>query len=152
MAGRAWWRTPISKGLTPTSIPPFSRMKRACKGCSNNFRFPEVFPAMLPPRHRDPSMKAGNWAMPWCVVGDGESETGPLAASWHSNKFLNPRRDGAVLPILHLNGYKSANPTVLGRLSDEQLNHLFTGYGYEPHFVEGDHPEPMHQLMAATLD
>src|SRR5881296_1280980 len=87
-----------------------------------------------------------------CVVGDGESETGPLAASWHSNKFLNPRRDGAVLPILHLNGYKIANPTVLGRLSDEQLNHLFTGYGYEPHFVEGDHPEPMHQLMAATLD
>src|SRR6058998_1925820 len=87
-----------------------------------------------------------------CVVGDGESETGPLAASWHSNKFLNHRRDGAVLPILHLNGYKIANPTVLGRLSDEQLNHLFTGYGYEPHFVEGDHPEPMHQLMAATLD
>ena len=87
-----------------------------------------------------------------CVVGDGESETGPLAASWHSNKFLNPARDGAVLPILHLNGYKIANPTVLGRLSDEQLNHLFTGYGYEPHFVEGDDPEPMHQLMAATLD
>src|SRR5438034_199808 len=87
-----------------------------------------------------------------CVVGDGESETGPLAASWHSNKFLNPARDGAVLPILHLNGYKIANPTVLGRLSDEQLTHLFTGYGYEPHFVEGDDPEPMHQLMAATLD
>ena len=87
-----------------------------------------------------------------CVVGDGESETGPLAASWHSNKFINPARDGAVLPILHLNGYKIANPTVLGRLSDEQLNHLFTGYGYEPHFVEGDDPEPMHQLMAATLD
>src|SRR3989449_7894632 len=87
-----------------------------------------------------------------CVVGDGESETGPLAASWHSNKFLNPARDGAVLPILHLNGYKIANPTVLGRLSDETLTHLFTGYGYEPHFVEGDDPEPMHQLMAATLD
>src|SRR6266516_2672894 len=87
-----------------------------------------------------------------CVVGDGESETGPLAASWHSNKFINPARDGAVLPILHLNGYKIANPTVLGRLSDEQLTHLFTGHGYEPHFVEGDDPEPMHQLMAATLD
>jgi len=87
-----------------------------------------------------------------CVVGDGESETGPLAASWHSNKFINPARDGAVLPILHLNGYKIANPTMLGRVSDEQLNHLFTGYGYEPHFVEGDDPEPMHQLMAATLD
>jgi xylulose-5-phosphate/fructose-6-phosphate phosphoketolase len=87
-----------------------------------------------------------------CVVGDGESETGPLATSWHSNKFLNPVRDGAVLPVLHLNGYKIANPTVLGRLSDEELTHLFTGYGYEPHFVEGDDPEHMHQLMAATLD
>ena len=87
-----------------------------------------------------------------CVVGDGESETGPLAASWHSNKFLNPARDGAVLPILHLNGYKIANPTVLGRLSDDQLMHLFTGYGYKPYFVEGHEPEAMHQLMAATLD
>jgi xylulose-5-phosphate/fructose-6-phosphate phosphoketolase len=87
-----------------------------------------------------------------CVVGDGESETGPLATSWHSNKFLNPAGDGAVLPILHLNGYKIANPTVLGRLSDEELTHLFTGYGYKPYFVEGSDPEPMHQLMAATLD
>ncbi|PYS55236.1 MAG: phosphoketolase [Acidobacteria bacterium] len=87
-----------------------------------------------------------------CVVGDGESETGPLAASWHSNKFLNPARDGAVLPILHLNGYKIANPTVLGRLSDDQLIHLFTGYGYKPYFVEGHEAEAMHQLMAATLD
>jgi len=87
-----------------------------------------------------------------CVVGDGEAETGPLATSWHSNKFLNPVRDGAVLPILHLNGYKIANPTVLGRLKDEELTQLFTGYGYKPYFVEGDDPEPMHQLMAATLD
>jgi xylulose-5-phosphate/fructose-6-phosphate phosphoketolase len=87
-----------------------------------------------------------------CVVGDGESETGPLAASWHSNKFLNPARDGAVLPILHLNGYKIANPTVPGRMSDEQLTHLFTGYGYRPYFVEGSEPEAMHQLMAQTLD
>jgi xylulose-5-phosphate/fructose-6-phosphate phosphoketolase len=87
-----------------------------------------------------------------CVVGDGEAETGALATSWHSNKFLNPARDGAVLPILHLNGYKIANPTVLGRLSDEELTHLFYGYGYKPHFVEGHDPEPMHQLMAATLD
>ena len=87
-----------------------------------------------------------------CVVGDGESETGPLATSWHSNKFLNPARDGAVLPILHLNGYKIANPTVLGRLSDEELTHLFNGYGYKPYFVEGHEPETMHQLMAATLD
>ena len=87
-----------------------------------------------------------------CVVGDGECETGPLATSWHSNKFLNPARDGAVLPILHLNGYKIANPTVLGRLSDEDLTNLFAGYGYKPYFVEGHDPEPTHQLMAATFD
>ena len=87
-----------------------------------------------------------------CVVGDGEAETGPLATSWHSNKFLNPARDGAVLPILHLNGYKIANPTVLGRLSDEDLTHLFTGYGYKPYFVAGHDPAAMHQLMAGTLD
>ncbi|MGN6450950.1 MAG: phosphoketolase family protein, partial [Brucella intermedia] len=87
-----------------------------------------------------------------CVVGDGEAETGTLAASWHSNKFLNPARDGAVLPILHLNGYKIANPTILARLSDDDLTSLFRGYGYEPFFVEGSKPEAMHQQMAATLD
>jgi len=87
-----------------------------------------------------------------CVVGDGEAETGPLAASWHSNKFLNPARDGAVLPILHLNGYKIAGPTVLARLSNEELVHLFTGYGHKPYFVEGDDPMTMHRKMAAVLD
>jgi xylulose-5-phosphate/fructose-6-phosphate phosphoketolase len=87
-----------------------------------------------------------------CVVGDGEAETGPLATSWHSNKFLNPATDGAVLPILHLNGYKIANPTVLARISHQELEQLFRGYGYTPYFVEGDEPEKMHQLMAATLD
>jgi xylulose-5-phosphate/fructose-6-phosphate phosphoketolase len=87
-----------------------------------------------------------------CVVGDGEAETGPLATSWHSNKFLNPARDGAVLPILHLNGYKIANPTVLARLSDATLTHLFLGHGYKPHFVEGHESQAMHQLMASTLD
>ncbi|QDL09631.1 phosphoketolase [Brasilonema octagenarum UFV-E1] len=87
-----------------------------------------------------------------CVVGDGEAETGALATSWHSNKFLNPVYDGAVLPILHLNGYKIANPTVLARLSHEELESLFVGYGYKPYFVEGSDPETMHQLMAATLD
>jgi xylulose-5-phosphate/fructose-6-phosphate phosphoketolase len=87
-----------------------------------------------------------------CVVGDGEAETGPLATSWHSNKFLNPARDGAVLPILHLNGYKIANPALLARMTDEELTHLFVGYGYNPHFVEGNDPAVMHQLMAATLD
>ena len=87
-----------------------------------------------------------------CVIGDGEAETGALAASWHSNKFLNPARDGAVLPILHLNGFKIANPTVLARISHEDLVNLMRGYGYDPHFVEGDDPETVHLLMAATLD
>ena len=87
-----------------------------------------------------------------CVVGDGEAETGPLATAWHSNKFLNPARDGAVLPILHLNGYKIASPTVLARISHEELESLFIGYGYKPHFVEGAEPESIHQLMAETLD
>ena len=87
-----------------------------------------------------------------CVVGDGEAETGPLAAAWHSNKFLNHVRDGAVLPILHLNGYKIANPAVLARLSHEELESLFIGYGYKPYFVEGSDPKVMHQVMAATLD
>ncbi len=87
-----------------------------------------------------------------CVVGDGEAETGPLAASWHSNKFLNPVHDGAVLPILHLNGYKIAGPSVLARLPPDELEALFRGYGYTPYFVEGDDPMKMHQLMAATLD
>ncbi len=87
-----------------------------------------------------------------CVVGDGESETGPLATSWHSNKFINPVRDGAVLPVLHLNGYKIANPTIPGRMSDEELTQLFTGYGYKPYFIEGHEPRPMHQAMASTLD
>jgi xylulose-5-phosphate/fructose-6-phosphate phosphoketolase len=86
------------------------------------------------------------------VVGDGEAETGPLATSWHSNKFLNPVRDGAVLPILHLNGYKIANPTLLARISPEELEDLFRGYGWTPHVVEGDNPELMHQKMAATVD
>src|SRR5213082_1790228 len=87
-----------------------------------------------------------------CVVGDGEAETGPLATGWHSNKFLDPARDGAVLPILHLNGYKIAGPTVLARIPEGELESLFRGYGYEPHFVEGNEPARMHQLMAATLD
>jgi xylulose-5-phosphate/fructose-6-phosphate phosphoketolase len=87
-----------------------------------------------------------------CVVGDGEAETGPMATSWHSNKFLNPVTDGAVLPILHLNGYKIANPAVLARIGAEELRSLFVGYGYKPYLVEGDEPAAMHRLMAATLD
>jgi xylulose-5-phosphate/fructose-6-phosphate phosphoketolase len=87
-----------------------------------------------------------------CVVGDGEAETGPLATAWHSNKFINPVRDGAVLPVLNLNGYKIANPTLLARISHEELEALFVGYGYKPFFVEGSEPHEMHQKMAATLD
>jgi xylulose-5-phosphate/fructose-6-phosphate phosphoketolase len=87
-----------------------------------------------------------------CIVGDGEAETGPLATGWHSNKFLNPALDGAVLPILHLNGYKIAGPTVLARIPHDELEALFHGYGYAPLFVEGEQPEAMHQAMAAALD
>ncbi len=87
-----------------------------------------------------------------CVVGDGEAETGPLAASWHSNKFVNPARDGAVLPVLHLNGYKIANPTVLARIPEQELRALLEGYGHAPHFVEGDDPAAVHRLLADTLD
>src|SRR5947209_5200556 len=87
-----------------------------------------------------------------CVIGDGEAETGPMATAWHSNKFLNPVSDGAVLPILHLNGYKIANPTVLARIPSHELHDLFVGYGYKPYLVEGDDPAKMHQLMASTLD
>ena len=114
------------------------------------------------------STKGANWAIrsptptarlstipicwPSASWATARAETGPLATSWHSNKFLNPVSDGAVLPILHLNGYKIAGPTVLARISHEELEELFRGYGYTPYFVEGDEPEPMHQLMAATLD
>src|SRR5208337_3335715 len=87
-----------------------------------------------------------------CVIGDGEAETGPLSASWRCNTFLNPATDGAVLPILHLNGYKIANPTILGRLPDDEVVGLFRGYGYEPFTVAGSEPTAMHQHMAAVLD
>jgi xylulose-5-phosphate/fructose-6-phosphate phosphoketolase len=87
-----------------------------------------------------------------CVVGDGEAETGPLAASWHSNKFLNPIRDGAVLPVLHLNGYKIASPTILARIPDAELTSLMVGYGYRPYWVDGDDPTEVHQSLASVLD
>ena len=87
-----------------------------------------------------------------CIVGDGESETGPLATSWQCNKFLNPESDGAVLPILHMNGYKISNPTILARISHEELEHFFDGCGWKPYFVEGDDPMTMHRKMAETLD
>jgi len=110
--------------------------------------------------HREGTgLLAGAWptARPFassrcCLRVDGEAETGPLAASWHSNKFLNPATDGAVLPILHLNGYKIANPTVLARIPHAELEELMRGYGYEPFTLEGHDPETMHQQMAVVLD
>jgi xylulose-5-phosphate/fructose-6-phosphate phosphoketolase len=87
-----------------------------------------------------------------CVIGDGEAETGPLATAWHSNKFLNPKSDGAVLPVLHLNEYKIASPTVLARIGQDELENLFIGYGYKPYFVEGSEPEKAHRAMAETLE
>src|SRR6202044_908910 len=87
-----------------------------------------------------------------CVIGDGEAETGPLATAWHSNKFLNPIGDGAVLPILHLNGYKISNPTVLARIEHEELDQFLRGCGWEPQYVEGDDPRQMHELMATVVD
>src|SRR3989475_6008848 len=94
----------------------------------------------------NPSLKV------FCVVGDGEAETGPLAASWHSNKFLNPQTDGAGLPILHLNGYKIANPTILARIPEAELRQLLEGYGYAPYIIAGDDPMDMHQQLAAAMD
>jgi xylulose-5-phosphate/fructose-6-phosphate phosphoketolase len=138
------------------------------RGCSGSSPSPAAFPATSP-RRRPGSIHEGGelgYALvhafgavfdnpeliACCVVGDGEAETGPLAAAWHSNKFLNPVTDGAVLPILHLNGYKIANPTVLARISHEELEQLFRGYGYTPYFVAGDDPAQMHQDMAAAVD
>jgi len=87
-----------------------------------------------------------------CVIGDGEAETGPLATSWHSNKFINPKTDGAVLPILHLNGYKISNPTIFSRISDKELASFFVGCGYKPYLVSGDNPKTLHKTMMNTLD
>ena len=130
--------------------------RRACRRCSSSSPFPAAFRAMRARDARARSTKAASSAIRCrhafgaafdnpdlivaCVVGDGEAETGPLATAWHSNKFLNPARDGAVLPILHLNGYKIANPTVLARISRRGAGRPVRGYGYEPYFVEGDEP------------
>ena len=167
-AGRAWSPTPISKGLTARSTRTSPRTKQGMKRLFTQFSFPGGIPSHVAPETPGSIHEGGElgYALSHaygaafdnpdlivaCVVGDGEAETGPLATSWHSNKFLNPATDGAVLPILHLNGYKIANPTVLARISHEELEQLFRGYGYTPYFVEGDEPETMHELMAATLD
>ncbi len=139
-----------------------------CRSSSSSSRSRGTSARTSRPRHRARSTRAASSAtasshaygaaldnpelIVACVVGDGEAETGPLATAWHSNKFLNPARDGAVLPILNLNGYKIANPTILARITHEELEALFVGYGYKPCFVEGSEPAEMHQKMAAALD
>ena len=130
--------SPGASAATPLRKPPAVSTRAASSGYSLSHAFGTVFD------HPD--------LITLVMVGDGESETGPLATSWHSNKFLNPITDGAVLPVLHLNGYKINNPTVLARISHEELEALFVGYGYTPYFVEGSEPESMHQAMAATLE
>ena len=156
------------EGTYSEFYPNISQDKEGMKKLFKQFSFPGGIPSHVAPETPGSIHEGGELGyalvhaygavfdnpdlLACCVVGDGEAETGPLATSWHSNKFLNPVRDGAVLPVLHLNGYKIANPTVLARLSDEELTSLLIGYGHKPHFVEGDDPEAMHQLMAATLD
>jgi xylulose-5-phosphate/fructose-6-phosphate phosphoketolase len=157
------WRAPTARS-TPTS----ARTSRHARACSSSSPSPAASPATCAPECPGSIHEGGElgyFAQPRlrrrlrqpdlivaCVVGDGEAETGPLATAWHSNKFLNPARDGAVLPILHLNGYKIANPTVLARISHEELEQLFRGYGWTPHFVEGDEPARCTSAMAAALD
>ena len=156
------------EGIYSEVYPNISQDEEGMKNLFKQFSFPGGIPSHVAPETPGSIHEGGElgYAMSHaygaaydnpnlivaCVVGDGEAETGPMATSWHSNKFLNPATDGVVLPILHLNGYKIANPCVLARISHEELNHLFRGYGYTPYFVEGDEPEKMHQLMAATLD
>ena len=144
------------EGSYTERYPASSAAEAECSGCFASSPGLTAFPATSRRKRRDRSTKAASWAIRLlhaygaafdnpdlivaCIIGDGEAETGALATSWHSNKFLNPARDGAVLPILHLNGYKIANPTVLARISRQELTELLRGYGYEPYFVEGDDP------------
>ena len=156
------------EGTYSELYPNISRDERGMKRLFTQFSFPGGIPSHVAPETPGSINEGGELGyslshaygaafdnpglLVACVVGDGEAETGPLATSWHSNKFLNPVHDGAVLPILHLNGYKIAGPTVLARISRDELEALFRGYGYTPYFVEGDDPNEMHQLMAGTLD
>jgi xylulose-5-phosphate/fructose-6-phosphate phosphoketolase len=156
------------EGTYSEYYPNISQDAEGIKGLFKQFSFPGGIPSHVAPETPGSIHEGGELGyalshaygaafdnpdlIVTCVVGDGEAETGPLATSWHSNKFLNPINDGAVLPILHLNGYKIANPTVLARMSHEELESLFIGYGYKPYFVEGSDPDTMHQLMATTLD
>ena len=165
---RQLWGTRISKGRTASFIPTSLEDEAGLKRLFTQFSFPGGIPSHVAPETPGSIHEGGELGyslshafgaafdnpdlLVACVIGDGEAETGPLATGWHSNKFLNAKLDGAVLPILHLNGYKIANPTVLARISREELEQLLRGYGYVPYFVEGDDPARMHQLMGETLD
>ena len=167
-AGRGWWPTPISKGTYSEVYPHIGKDEDGLRRLFRQFSFPGGIPSHVAPETPGSIHEGGELGyalvhaygavfdnpelIVGCVVGDGEAETGPLATSWHSNKFLDPARDGAVLPILHLNGYKIANPTVLARIPHDELRRCCTGYGHRPYFVEGDEPGAMHQPMAAALD
>ena len=160
-AGRPSWATPTSKAPTARSIPTSARTRPGCRKLFQQFSFPGGIPSHASPECPGSIHEGGELGYSLshafgavfdnpdlvvaCVVGDGEAETGPLATAWHSNKFLNPVTDGAVLPILHLNGYKIANPTVLARIEHEELEQLLRGCGWTPYFVEGHEPEPMHR-------
>ena len=161
-------RTPTSRGPTAEVYPHITRDQAGMAKLFRQFSFPGGIPSHVAPETPGSLHEGGELGyslshaygaafdnpnlLVCCIVGDGEAETGPLATSWHSNKFLNPVTDGAVLPILHLNGYKIANPTVLARIGDDELTSLLEGYGHEVFWVSGDDPAEMHQLMAATLD
>jgi len=166
--GRPSSLTAYLEGTYSEVYPNVAADAAGMKRLFTQFSFPGGIPSHVAPETPAASTRAVSSATPCrhaygaafdnpdllvaCVVGDGEAETGPMATSWHSNKFLNPARDGAVLPILHLNGYKIASPCVLARIPHDELEALFTGYGYKPVFVEGDDPPAMHQKMAAALD
>ena len=168
MARRRCCRKPISKAPIPRSTPIRAKTKRGCSASSSSSRFPGGIGSHATPETPGSLHEGGELGyslshaygtvfdnpdlITLVMVGDGEAETGPLATSWHGNKFLNPIIDGAVLPVLHLNGYKINNPTILARISREELEALFVGCGYTPYFVEGSDPPSMHQAMAATLE
>ena len=167
MADRPWSANTYLEGTYSEFYPNISQDAEGMKRLFKQFSFPGGIPSHVAPETPG-SINEGELGyslahaygaafdnpdlLVACVIGDGEAETGALATAWHSNKFLNPTTDGAVLPILHLNGYKIANPTLLARIPHEQLESLFVGYGYKPYFVEGSDPETMHQLMTQTLE
>ena len=168
MAARRWWPIPTSRALTARFIRTSARTRPGCRKLFTQFSFPGGIPSHVSPECPGSIHEGGELGYSLshafgavfdnpdlivaCVVGDGEAETGPLATAWHSNKFLDPATDGAVLPILHLNGYKIANPTVLARIGREELEQLLRGYGWTPYFVDGHEPALMHEAMAAALD